>query len=48
MYKNNRSILGLTKGRCKFTTSEFPMEIPRTQTRNYSYTRPLPHIRTDR
>lgn len=41
MYKNNCSILGLTKGRCKFTTSDFPVENPRTQTRNYSYTRPL-------
>jgi hypothetical protein len=30
MYKNNRSIVGLTKGSCKFTTSEFPLEIPRT------------------
>ena len=30
MYKNNRSILGLTKGRCKFTTSDFPAENPRT------------------
>jgi hypothetical protein len=29
MYKNNRSILGLTKGRCKFTTSDFPAENPR-------------------
>ena len=38
MYKNNCSILGLTKGRCKFTTSDFPAENPRTQTRNYSYT----------
>jgi hypothetical protein len=26
MYKNNRSILGLIKGRCKFTTSSFPTE----------------------
>jgi len=26
MYKNNCSILGLTKGRCKFTTSDFPAE----------------------
>ncbi len=41
MYKNNRSISGLTKGRCKFTTSDFPAENPRTQTRNYSYTKPL-------
>ena len=30
MYKNNCSILGLTKGRCKFTTSDFPSENPRT------------------
>ena len=28
-----------------FVTSEFPSEIPRTQTRNYSYTRPLGNIR---
>ena len=41
MYKNNCSILGLTKGSCKFTTSDFPAENPRTQTRNYSYTRSL-------
>ncbi len=44
MYKNNRSILSLTKGRCKFTTSDFPAENPRTQTRNYSYTKPLAYI----
>jgi hypothetical protein len=30
MYKINHSILGLTKGRCKFTTSDFPAENPRT------------------
>jgi hypothetical protein len=30
MYKNNRSILGLTKGRSKFTTSDFPAENLRT------------------
>jgi hypothetical protein len=30
MYKNNRLILGLTKGRCKFTKSDFPAENPRT------------------
>jgi hypothetical protein len=30
MYKNNRSILDLAKGRCKFTTSDFPTENPRT------------------
>ena len=29
MYKNNRSILGLTKGRCGFTTSDLPAENPR-------------------
>lgn len=45
MYKNNRSILGLTKGRCKFTTFDFPAENPRTQTRNYSYTQPLALMR---
>ena len=44
MYKNNCSILGLTKGRCEFTTSDFPAENPRTQTRNYSYTNTLPTI----
>jgi hypothetical protein len=27
MYKNNCSILGLTKGRCKFTTSVFLRKI---------------------
>jgi hypothetical protein len=26
MYKNNCSILSLTKGRCKFTTSDFLLE----------------------
>jgi len=36
--------LRLNKGSCVFATSEFPSEIPRTQTRNYSYTRPLQHI----
>jgi hypothetical protein len=30
MYKNKHSILGLIKGRCKFTTSDFPKENPRT------------------
>jgi len=30
MYKNNRSILGLTKVSYKFTTSDFPAENPRT------------------
>jgi len=33
MYINNCSILGLTKGRCKFNTSDFPAENPRTQNR---------------
>ena len=28
-----------------FATSEFPAEIPRTQTYNYSYTKPLGHIK---
>ena len=32
------AILGLTKGRCAFVTSDFPAENPRTQKRNYSYT----------
>ena len=32
MYKNNCSISGLTKGRCKFTTSDFPAENPHTHT----------------
>ena len=32
MYKNNYSILGLTKGSYKFTTSDFPLKNPRTQT----------------
>ena len=31
----------LIKGSCQFTTSDFPSENPRTQTRNYSYTKPL-------
>ena len=30
IYKNNSSILGLTKGGCKFTTSDFPAENSRT------------------
>jgi len=30
MYKNNCLVLGLTQGRCKFTTSDFPAENPRT------------------
>ena len=38
MYKNNCSILGLTEGSCKFTTSDFPAENPRTQNRNFPYT----------
>ena len=33
MYKNNHSILGLTKGRCKFTASDFSAKNPRTQNR---------------
>lgn len=31
MYKNNSSILGLNKGRDKFTSSEFPTENPRSK-----------------
>ena len=38
MYKNNCSILDLTKGSCKFATSDFPAENPGMQTRNYFYT----------
>tara|TARA_R110002033_G_C3779869_1_gene229173 strand:- start:382 stop:576 length:195 start_codon:yes stop_codon:yes gene_type:complete len=38
-------ILALAKGRCCFAMSDFPAENPRTQTRNYSYTRPLPVMR---
>ena len=38
------AILCLNKGSCVFATSEFPAEIPRTQTRNYSYTKPLCQI----
>jgi len=38
------AILCLNKGSCVFATSEFPAEIPRTQTRNYSYTKPLGSI----
>ena len=34
-------LLGLNKGRCTFATSEFPSEIPRTQTRNFPYTNTL-------
>jgi len=40
------AILCSTKGSCVFATSEFPSEIPRTQTRNYPYTKPLPTIAT--
>lgn len=35
----------LNKGSCVFATSEFPAEIPRTQTRNYSYTKQLAIIK---
>ena len=35
------AILCLNKGSCVFATSEFPAEIPRAQTRNYSYTNTL-------
>jgi len=38
------AILCLNKGSCVFATSVFPSVIPRTQTRNYSYTRPLATI----
>jgi len=38
-------ILGLTKGRCSFVTSDFPSENPRTQNRNFPYTIPLCVIR---
>ncbi len=31
LYKNNCSILNLTKGRCKFATSDFPSENPCSQ-----------------
>ncbi len=34
----------LNKGRCTFATSDFPSENPRTQTRNFPYTKPLPVI----
>jgi hypothetical protein len=30
-----------SKGRCTFATSDFPSENPRTQTRNFPYTKPL-------
>ncbi len=30
MYKKNSLILGSTKGRCKFTTADFPQENHRT------------------
>jgi len=39
------AILCLNKGSCVFATSDFPAENPRTQTRNYSYTKPLAVIR---
>ena len=39
------AILCSNKGSCVFATSEFPSEIPRTQTRNYSYTRALANIK---
>lgn len=39
--------MGLTNGSCKFTKSDFPAENPRTQTRNYFYTRSLGHIKTN-
>lgn len=35
------AILCLNKGSFVFATSEFPAEIPRAQTRNYSYTTTL-------
>jgi len=34
-------VLCLNKGRCTFATSDFPAENPRTQTRNFPYTKPL-------
>jgi len=37
-------VLAQSKGSCVFTTSEFPSEIPRAQTRNYPYTKPLQTI----
>ena len=37
-------ILVLNKGSCAFVTSDFPAENPRTQNRNYSYTKPLANI----
>ncbi|PWK21233.1 hypothetical protein LX92_04034 [Maribacter polysiphoniae] len=40
LYKKSL-VLGLNKGRCKFTTSDFPSENPRMQTRNHSYTKTL-------
>jgi len=41
LYKNNSSILGLTKVSCRFTTSDFTVENPHTETRNYSVTTTL-------
>jgi hypothetical protein len=41
------AILCLNKGSCVFATSVFPSVIPRTQTRNYSYTRPLGASKND-
>lgn len=40
LYKKSL-VLGLNKGRCKFTTSDFPSENPRMQTRNHSYPKTL-------
>ena len=37
-------VFGLNKGSYTFATSEFPSEIPRTQTRNFPYTNTLPVI----
>ena len=45
MYKNNRSILGLTKGRCKFTTSDFPAENPRRQNRTFHTLNVITHTK---
>ena len=35
MYKNNCSVLGLTKGSCKFTKSDFHLENPFIKTANF-------------
>jgi hypothetical protein len=40
--------LCLIKGRCTFATSEFPSEIPRTQTRNFPYTNTLGNIENEK